>query len=105
VYYAADIWSDAAAATDASGVILRVVRGMEKLATRGAAVVLASQIAFGLASQISPPSADVRVVGHGVDLSRFAATGASVDTQADIVYVCSASEWHGAELTWTLSWT
>lgn len=98
VYYAADIWSDAAAATDAARVVLRVVRGMERFAMRGAAVVLA--VTEGVRARVGDlaPTADVRVVGHGVDLSRFAATGASVDTPADIVYVGSASEWHGAEL-------
>ncbi|MGB3374460.1 MAG: glycosyltransferase [Microbacterium sp.] len=98
VYYAADIWSDAAAATEASGAILRVLRGMERFAMRGAAVVLA--VTDGVRTRVAElaPHADVQVVGHGVDLSRFAAAGASVGTPADIVYVGSASEWHGAEL-------
>jgi len=98
VYYAADIWSDAATATNASGIVLRVVRGMERFAMRGAAVVLA--VTDGVRDRVAElaPQSDVRVVGHGVDLSHFTATGASVENPADIVYVGSASEWHGAEL-------
>src|SRR5690606_6119079 len=41
VYYAADIWSDAAQATGASGLVLKVVRWMEAFAMRGARDVIA----------------------------------------------------------------
>lgn len=98
VYYAADIWSDAAAATTASGLVLRVVGAMERFAMRGAARVLA--VTEGVAERVRQlaPRAQVSVVGHGVDLSRFAPNGSMPTERADVVYVGSASEWHGAEL-------
>lgn len=98
VYYAADIWSDAAAATTASAPVLRVVRAMERFAMRGAAHVLA--VTEGVSARVRElaPRASVSVVGHGVDLERFAATGSAATERADVVYVGSASEWHGAEL-------
>lgn len=41
------------------------------------------------------------MVGHGVDLTLFSATGPNVEKAADVVYVGSASEWHGAEIAVT----
>lgn len=98
VYYAADIWSDAAQATGASGVVIRAVRGMEAFAMRGARAVLV--VTEGVAERAGAlaPAAPVHVVGHGVDLDRFSSVGDAADTPADVVYVGSASEWHGAEL-------
>jgi len=98
VYYAADIWSDAAVATGASSVVLRVVRWLEAFAMRGAACVLTvTEGVRARVAQIAPEARSV-VVGHGVDLSRFAEKGAIPSRAADIVYVGSASEWHGAEI-------
>ena len=96
VYYAADIWSDAAAATSASSLVLRVLGALERYAMRGASRVLA--VTDGVRARVGElaPGVAVDVVGHGVDLSRFAGTGAAVAEPADIVYVGSASEWHGA---------
>lgn len=98
VYYAADIWSDAAQATGASGPVIRVVRMMESFALRGARGVVV--VTEGVASRVAAlaPSARSHVVGHGVDLDRFSPEGGGVADPADIVYVGSASEWHGAEL-------
>lgn len=98
VYYAADIWSDAAQATGAAGFVLRVVRWMEATAMRGAAGVLA--VTDGVAERVGElaPDAVVHVVGHGVDLDLFSPTGPAADRPSDIVYVGTASEWHGAEL-------
>ncbi|MFD5215748.1 glycosyltransferase family 4 protein [Microbacterium sp. NPDC058345] len=98
VYYAADIWSDAAQATGASGAVLRAVRWLESWAMRGAkdAVVVTE----GVAARVGElaPGARTHVVGHGVNLDLFSPAGPIADEPADIVYVGSASEWHGAEL-------
>ena len=98
VYYAADIWSDAAKATGASGLVIRAVRAMEAFAIRGSRAVIV--VTDGVAARIGAlaPRARAHVVGHGVDLDRFSPVGDSVEAPADIVYVGSASEWHGAEL-------
>lgn len=98
VYYAADIWSDAAHATGASGLVIRAVRAMEAFAMRGARAVLV--VTDGVAARVGAlaPAAPVHIVGHGVDLDRFSPVGDAAETPADIVYVGSASEWHGAEL-------
>ncbi|WP_309128012.1 glycosyltransferase family 4 protein [Microbacterium sp.] len=98
VYYAADIWSDAAQATGASGAVLRVVRWMEAFALRGAQEVLV--VTDGVAERVGEltPGARTHVVGHGVDLDLFSPGGTAVPVPADVVYVGSASEWHGAEI-------
>src|SRR5690606_23910401 len=98
VYYAADIWSDASAATGAPRFVLRVVRTVERYAMRGAALVLA--VTDGVHQRVKQlaPGVSTAVVGHGVDLNRFAPHGDDVDQPADVVYVGTASEWHGAEL-------
>lgn len=98
VYYGADIWSDAAQATGASGLVLRAVRWMEATAMRGARDVVV--VTDGVAERVGAlaPGARTHVVGHGVDLELFSPDGPVADRPADIVYVGSASEWHGAEL-------
>lgn len=98
VYYGADVWSDAAQATSASGFVIRAVRAMEAFAMRGARTVLV--VTEGVASRVKAlaPRAQTCAVGHGVDLERFSPEGPTPDEAADIVYVGSASEWHGARL-------
>lgn len=98
VYYGADIWSDAAQATGASGLVIRVVRRMEAFAMRGARAVLV--VTEGVAERVRAlaPDAYTPVVGHGVDVERFSSDGEIVEDPADIVYVGSASEWHGADV-------
>jgi glycosyltransferase involved in cell wall biosynthesis len=97
VYYAADIWSDASAQTSAHPLVVRVVRWMESLAIRGASGVLA------VTEQVSErvgelaPAASVTVVGHGVDMDVYTPRiDPETDGPVDLVYVGSASEWHGA---------
>lgn len=104
VYYAADIWSEAAAQTSAPGWVLRAVRGVEGFALRGARGVLAVSaevadrlVGFGVDSS-------VRVIGNGVDVESFRhGLGSMVPTSetspAEVfVYAGTASEWHGAEV-------
>ncbi|MEJ1087396.1 glycosyltransferase family 4 protein [Microbacterium sp. Mu-80] len=98
VYYGADIWSDASAATGAPRIVLRVVRGLEQVALRGAHTVLV--VSEGVRQRVTALAPDVptSVVGHGVDLNTFAPDGPCVEEPVDIVYVGTASEWHGAGL-------
>ncbi|REJ07590.1 glycosyltransferase [Microbacterium bovistercoris] len=98
LYYAADIWSDASAATSAPAFVVRIVRWLESTALRGAAGVLA--VNKGVQNRVAAlaPESRTHIVGHGVDLEQFSVDGGTVHEPADIVYVGSASEWHGAEL-------
>ena len=75
VYYAADIWSDASAATSAPRFVVDAVRAIEAAVMRGAAKVLA--VTDGVRERVAEiaPGADTLVVGHGVDLSRFSSEG------------------------------
>lgn len=96
VYYGADIWSDASAATGAPGIVLRVVRGLEQVALRGACAVLV--VSDGVRQRVAAlaPGVPTSVVGHGVDLDTFTPDGPRGAEPVDIVYVGTASEWHGA---------
>lgn len=96
VYYAADIWSIAAAATGAASLVLRIVDGMERSALGGARDVLA--VSDGVRDEVKrlAPSASVTVVGHGVDMSIFNPEVVPFEDDVDAVYVGTASEWHGA---------
>jgi len=99
VYYAADIWSDASAQTSAHPLVVRAVRWMESIAIRGAAGVLA--VTDHVAERVHElaPGANVTVVGHGVDMDVYTPrVDAEVDAPVDLVYVGSASEWHGARV-------
>ena len=98
VYYAADVWSDAAAQTGAADVVVRVVRALETFAMRGAAVDLS--VSDGVCERVRKmaPNATVEVVGHGVDTALFTPEGKHRTDHVDIVYVGTMSEWHGAEI-------
>lgn len=98
-YYAADCWSDAAAATSAPRAVVGVVRALERFALRRAAVVLTVNDAIAERLRELAPASHVEVVGNGVDTSIFAPTGdrASVSGPT-VVYTGTASEWQGAEI-------
>jgi len=113
VYYAADIWSDASAATGAPRTVVHVVRMLERFALTGAAGVLSvNDGVTGRAAELGATA--VSTVGNGADTAVFnrwggPAGGASaeasvseeVGTTAErpfLLYAGTASEWQGAEL-------
>ncbi|WP_167131319.1 glycosyltransferase family 4 protein [Paramicrobacterium chengjingii] len=98
IYFAADIWSDAAGSTGAASWIVSGVRTLEKFALSGAAHVIAVSDAVADRVKALAPSAAVTVVGHGVDTRLFTPSGEVPPEPADIVYVGTASEWHGARV-------
>lgn len=100
VYYAADVWSDAAKLTGAPAFVLRVVAGIERLALNGASAVVAvsPEVQFRLA-EIGVRS-PVVTVGNGIDVSAFS-FGSEVPADDDsplFVYGGTIAEWHGAEV-------
>ncbi|MBL3687803.1 glycosyltransferase WbuB [Leucobacter zeae] len=102
VYYAADIWSDAASQTGAPGWMVRAVRGIERFALRGAAVVLS--VSEGVTGRLAELgiAETVVTVGNGVDVGSFLAglseAPAARPVTPEFVYAGTASEWHGAEV-------
>lgn len=102
VYYAADVWSDAAASTGAPTPVVRLVTGMEQFALRGARQVIA--VSDGVAERVRDlgvASHRVSVVRNGVDTTTFTPDG-PLEPQADdapyLLYAGTASEWQGAEI-------
>ncbi|UFU07537.1 glycosyltransferase family 4 protein [Ruania halotolerans] len=70
VYYAADVWSDAAASTGAPAVVVRLVRALESWVLRGAAAVLS--VSDGVTERVVELGARHAVtVGNGVDTDIF----------------------------------
>lgn len=98
VYYAADIWSDASAQTNAHPLVVHVVRWIERRALRGATAVLAVTDEVAGRVRALAPNADVTVVGHGVDTEVYWSERRSGSERVDLVYVGSMSEWHGARV-------
>ncbi|WP_256841777.1 glycosyltransferase family 4 protein [Ornithinimicrobium cryptoxanthini] len=100
VYYAADVWSDASASVGAPGVVVTVLRAVERFALRGAAQVLA--VSEGVADRVRELGADpVTVVPNGIDTDVFCPHGPVPDqapTVPFLVYAGTASEWQGAEI-------
>lgn len=102
VYYAADVWSDAAASTGAPGLVVRAVTGLERFALRGARAVVA--VSDGVAERLRAlgvQDAQITVVRNGIDTTVFTPEG-PVREQADdspyLLYAGTASEWQGAEI-------
>lgn len=100
VYYAADVWSDAAASTGAPGPVVAAVRVVERFALRGARDVIA--VSDGVAERVRAlGGARVQVVPNGIDTDTFTPDGPAPDAAPDtpfLVYAGTASEWQGAEV-------
>ncbi len=80
VYYAADIWTEALAATSAPGLVTRLMHRVEGYVLRRAAHVLA--ISDGVAEKVRRFGADptrVTTVGNGVDTSIFTVDGPTAE--------------------------
>lgn len=100
-YYAADIWSDAVAGTGAApGLVARVLRGVEKFALRGAAVVFS--VSDGVTDRLTEIGIDERsivTIGNGVDLEAFSLEGDAEKIDGPyFLYAGTASEVHGARI-------
>lgn len=107
VYYAADVWSDAAASS-APPLVVRALRMLERFAMRGAARVIA--VSPGVAQRCQELGAKrVALVENGIDTEVFTDTGEPPEPLAGmsraelrdsdwLVYAGTASEWQGAEI-------
>lgn len=101
VYYAADIWSDAATQTGSPGWIIRGVRGLERFALHGASAVLS--VSEGVTRRLAQldMTAKAKTIGNGIDVSAFGRADFSQETPragATFIYAGTSSEWHGAEV-------
>jgi glycosyltransferase involved in cell wall biosynthesis len=100
VYYAADIWTDALAATDAPAPVVKLMGLIEGLALRRARKVIA--ISDGVAEQTRQFAVDpdrVVVVGNGVNTDTFSADGpTAAPGYRYFVYTGTMSEWQGADI-------
>lgn len=110
-YFAADVWSEAAASAGAPRWVLGLLRRAESAVLRGACHVLA--VSDGVAERLRGLGVDdgtVQVVGNGVDTDVFGrpAGGTAVDeppsagprppTAPFAIYAGTMSEWQGADV-------
>lgn len=104
IWYAPDIWSDAAEATGAPRIVKKAVRWMESFAVSGARCVIAiNEEVAKRARQLG--AKDVRLVPNGIDTTTFTEKGPTptADDRAEagvgdtyFLYAGTASEWQGA---------
>lgn len=96
VFYAADVWSEAATVAGAPGAVIRVVKAFERFTYRGATAVLAVSASVARRVRQATPGVRVEIVGNGYDASVFRADGPRVDKGPYLLYAGTASEVHGA---------
>ncbi|MFD1506724.1 glycosyltransferase family 4 protein [Georgenia yuyongxinii] len=97
VYYAADVWSDAAAQTGAPKIVVALLRRLEAWVLRGAARVIA--VSDGVADRVRQLGAThVEVVPNGVDTAIFRPDGDAAAPGPYLLYAGTASEWQGADI-------
>ncbi|MET1017651.1 MAG: glycosyltransferase family 4 protein [Leifsonia flava] len=98
VYYAADIWSDAAESTGAPGWVVAVVRRLEAGSLKRASRVIA--VSDGVAERVRQlaPTATIEVVTNGVDTTTFTPDGTRLADAPLAVYAGTTSEWQGADV-------
>lgn len=97
-YYGADIWSDAAEATGASGAVLSVVRRLERFALQGARGVLSVNDGVSARIEQIAEGSVICTVGNGVDTEIFTETGLKNGSGRFFVYTGTTSEWQGADI-------
>lgn len=99
VYYAADIWSDAAELTGAPALVTRFVALIERWVFNGASRVLATSVEVEQRLVEIGVRSPVVTVGNGVDVSAFPFEEVPpVEDDPLFVYGGTAAEWHGAEV-------
>ena len=97
VYNAADVWSDAAESTGSPGIVVRLLRVLERWAVRGASAVLS--VSDGVSERVRELGAtNVVTVGNGVDTEVFTPDGGRRGEGHFLLYAGTASEWQGAEV-------
>lgn len=99
VYYAADIWSDAAEGAGVNGMVVSALRILESWVLRGAAGVLAVSDPVG--ERVGRLGArNVHVVRNGVDTDVFTPDGPAspLDGMPYFLYAGTMSEWQGADI-------
>lgn len=102
VYYAADVWSDAAASTGAPRVVVRLLTALEGWALRGARATVA--VSEGVADRLRVLGVEdsrITVVRNGIDTEVFTPDGPVEPEAGDapyLLYAGTASEWQGAEI-------
>lgn len=97
IWYAADVWSDAAASTGSPDTVVRLLRALESWVLRGAAASVA--VSDGVANRVRELGGEsVVVVGNGVDTDVFSLDGPRRGDGRTLVYAGTASEWQGADV-------
>lgn len=106
VWYAADVWSDAAEIAGAPRLVVKVVRGLERFAVRGAAGIIA--VSDGVKGRVQELGGrNIRVIPNGIDTETYStnveapAPEALLElgiTGSYVIYAGTASEWQGARV-------
>jgi glycosyltransferase involved in cell wall biosynthesis len=100
VYYAADVWSDGVASTDAPVWLVRLLRRLELSVLSAARVVLSTSPAVtDRLTQLGVPRSRLVLVGNGVDVGVFRPDGTTPAPGVRyFVYAGTISEWQGVEV-------
>ena len=107
VWYAADIWSDAAEIAGSSQVVVKVLRAMERFALRGASGIIA--VSEGVAKRAQELGGqNLEIVPNGIDtdvyqpsakkLSELELSRIGLGSSPYLIYAGTASEWQGATI-------
>lgn len=98
VYYSADILADAAASAGSPGVVVRVVRWMERrVRARASRVLSVSATVTARLIELGVPASRIVEVGNGIDTTVFTPNGPTADAEPGYaLYAGTASEVHGA---------
>ncbi|NLA66510.1 MAG: glycosyltransferase family 4 protein [Leucobacter sp.] len=96
VYDAADIWSDAAQLEPVSGLVVRVLRAIERFALRGATHTVT--VSEGVVKRVRELGSQrpVTVTGFGADTNQFPLTESPAEDL--FLYAGSYSPYHGADV-------
>lgn len=99
-YYAADIWSDAVAATTAPKIVTKIMRTLERFVLHRASGIIA--VSEGVAERVRNFGAArnrIKVVANGVDTETFHPITEVAEVEDPyFVYTGTMSEWQGPEV-------
>lgn len=99
-YYAADVWTDGVISMGAPGIVVKLMRAVERAVLKRAVSVLSiSDEVTDRLVELGASRDRVATVGNGVDTGLFSPDGPAKDDGGPyLVYTGTMSEWQGAEL-------
>ncbi|WP_298868704.1 glycosyltransferase family 4 protein [uncultured Microbacterium sp.] len=99
VYYAADVWTDGVISMGAPGIVVSVMRAMERAVLRRAhAIISVSEEVTDRLVLLGAERSRISTVGNGIDTELFTPDATPASSESYFVYTGTMSEWQQPDI-------